>query len=181
MSRRRRKTTDVGRIKVFNALIRQVRGKPILEALFRLQDGFCAYDGQPCALLLPAARDLAPHLGISRSYELRFATIDHVMPRYLGGRNTCSNFVMASTLKNGEKGALPPLGEWQPNHKFTVEEVHQMLRTVELSRYALAVQFASENKFTKHAAVTKLVRRELRRIASGSDFKFYDQGLQMVA
>lgn len=177
----RRHKTDGRRVKLYSGLIRQVRGKPLLEALYRLQAGACAYDGTPCALLLPQAVELISDHRITREQQLRFATIDHVVPRHLGGQNRFVNLVMASSLRNGEKGCLAPLGRWVPQVRHSSEEVGAMIKIVEQTRFLLAQQFAEDHRMNKQDVLNKLIHRELRRLKISPDFKFYDEHLAMVA
>lgn len=176
----RRRKSDGRRIKLYLSLIRRVRGKSLLEALYRLQSGACAYDGNSCALLLPQAINLYS-CRILRDQQLRFATIDHVTPRHLGGANTFQNLVMASSLRNGQKGCLEPIGFWRPAIRHSSAEVAKMIKLVDEARWLLAQKYAEDRRLNKQDVLNKLISRELNNLSSGFDFKFYEDPLPMVA
>lgn len=172
-----KRPVDPWRVRLYVSLIKQVRGKPLLEALFRLQHGLCAYDEEPCALLLPQVGALKGAPSILREQTLRYATVDHVVPRALGGENVFTNYVMASQDKNGQKGALAPTGIWVPKLRHTSQQVERTIRMVEELRWNEATRFALDRKMCRQRVVEKLILRELRRLGSGRDFKFYDEVL----
>lgn len=176
-----RHQADGRRIKLFHGLIRMVRGKPLLEALYRLQGGTCAYDSETCVLLLPQTVKL-----YSRPHELhavrhRFATVDHVVPRCLGGHNHSGNIVMAAQVRNNEKGCLAPLGRWVPARRHTDQEVARMVRLVEQTRHLLAQKLANDRRLNKQDVLNKLIARELYPTSPGREFKFYESPIMMVA
>lgn len=178
---RHRRRPEPWRIRFYLGLIRQVRGKPLLEALHRLQNGVCAYDEQPCALLLPQVDQLARFTRITREHQVRFSTVDHIVPRFLGGENKFSNLVMASQTSNAQKGAFAPIGRWVPRVRHAVSDVERKIVQVENGRWALAEHFARNRRMTKEEALELLVTDELTRIETGRDFKFYGDHELMVA
>lgn len=175
MSRRRK--PDGRRVKLYAGLIRQVRGRPILEALHRLQGGTCAYDDELCVLLLPQAVGLYSYASELKPYRSRFSTIDHVQPRFLGGQNEFCNLVMASQVRNNEKGCLEPQGRWLPHLSHTNDDILKAIRMVEATRVLQAHKFAENRKLNRQDVIDKIIERELRLLSSKQNFKFYEESL----
>lgn len=179
----RRRKPEPWRIRSYHALIRQLRGKPLLEALHRLQNGHCAYDEDPCALLLPQAAAEALRLGIRipRDHLIRFSTVDHILPRTLGGENSFPNLVMAAQTSNAQKGCFAPYGRWVPKVRHDPDNIERMLELVEQERWVLAMRWAADRRMTTDDVTLLIIERELKRVHSSDDFKFYDLPTAMVA
>lgn len=64
--------------------------RAVRRALFAAQDGLCALCGRPMG-------------AANRS-------VDHVIPKALGGRNCVGNLLIAHSPCNGAKGDRPPTG-----------------------------------------------------------------------
>jgi len=77
------------------------------ENLWIRDDGRCAY----------CLSDLA----------LSDMTIDHVVPRKLGGRTSFTNCVTACSECNHEKAHTPPTGKWEPKIKPREPNSHSLL------------------------------------------------------
>lgn len=159
-------------------IIRRVKGRALIEALFQLQGGRCAYDLRPCGLLTPQLITEHPNLFRGFTWPLRFATLDHVNPRKLGGQNILDNFVMACADKNQKKGHQLPEGRWQPHFTHRPLDVVQALANVERRRLEDAAQLASTG-LPLGTIKRRLVEREVDRL--NRDIKFYSVDLRMVA
>lgn len=181
MAKNRRKAPEGWRIRYYVGLIRQIRGKPLLEALHRLQGGICAYDERPCALLLPQVDRIARFTTFTKAEQVRFSTIDHIVPRALGGENKFSNLVMAAQGSNAQKGCYAPIGRWVPRFRHTSALVDAMIKKVENERWKEAHKLASRRNLTREEAIELLIWGELMRIEVRDDFKFYPDSELMVA
>ena len=170
------------RVDMVAGVIRQIRGRPLLEALFNLQKGRCAYDQGPCALLLPPTSELVG-MGFRLPEEVfwRLATIDHVTPRAKGGTNTLENYMMASKIMNTRKADLEPIGQWAPRFKRRNERaVAQALREVEVQRESEAREIARIVN-NKTDARKLLVNLELEKLQDSPVIEFYSSRYKMVA
>jgi hypothetical protein len=165
------------RIKRCFALIRRVRGRATLEALFRLQGGLCAYDEQPCALLIPEIFSFATDM-LKPGEIRRFATVDHVTPRALGGNNTRGNLVMASQIQNCKKGALEPIIDWEPRFAHSSVRLGVTTAAVDEDRWTEARWLAGSSD-SPHDILRNLVSDQLALLRS--TVKFYTPPSQMVA
>ena len=171
----RRNRPDRWKIKLVSSVIRSVRGKPLLEALYNLQDGRCAYDLGPCALLLPPTTEFqalglrvnVPVRGTGMKLVHRLATMDHVTPRARGGTNDYDNLLMASQLMNGRKGMEPPTDRWEPKiRRHSPRVVNEEILRVEAERWNEAVQLA-RHVHSKQDAKRVVVEYELDRLLNG--------------
>lgn len=88
---------------------------------------------------------------------------------------------MASQLCNHQKGCAPPLLSWAPRVTHTEADVVEMLKIIEQTRWLIALKFAEDRKLNKQDVIDHVVRRELRRLQTTSNFKFYDDYPAMVA
>lgn len=162
------------------ALIKLVRGRPLLEALHFLQHGRCAYDGEPCSLILPHVNEIAPKVEITKKDAWRFATLDHVVPKSLGGTNDFTNLVMASQTRNAAKGCMAPINQWVPLFQHAEEDVKQTVELIDARRWIEARQLAEQRDLSRRTIVKKLILRELRRLRNPPNFKFYEEAFSMV-
>lgn len=170
----RNKKPERWRVKLVANVIRQVRGKPLLEALFNLQGGLCAYDRQPCLLLLhPSDEFIALGLDLSKELKGRCATIDHVTPRSKGGSNNIDNYVMSSQIRNCEKSDQMPLDEWSPGaRRWPVSVIEREIIRVEQARWKEAESLAA-NVSTVNDAKNVVVQRELERLYADENIEIY--------
>lgn len=85
--------------------------------LYLRDNGTCAYTGQELTLEYNKPNSI---------------TIDHVYPRYLGGKHEWNNVVCAAPRINHLKGHNPPIGEWKPKIRPYTPTYHEL---VEKRRY----------------------------------------------
>ncbi len=111
----------------------------------------------------------------------RFATIDHVVPRHLGGSNHFTNLVMASQSANCRKGSYAPINEWVPHQRHTRQDVEELVKIIDQLRWEEARTLASQRRNSKQDVAEKLVRHELQKLGKIDNFKFYENPFEMVA
>lgn len=146
----------------------------MLEALYNLQNGICAYDSKPCLLLLPPA-DEFKELGLvlSSAMKERCATIDHVTPKAHGGTNNIDNYVMSSQVKNCEKGSFDPVDEWQPRVKrYSNKHIEDEIIRVEHARWREAELMAADVSCKTDAKLV-VVRAELEKLYRDGNIEIY--------
>lgn len=146
----------------------------MLEALFNLQNGRCAYDLKPCLLLLlPSEEFKELGLNLTAGMKSRCATIDHVIPRAKGGCNNIDNYVMASQVRNCEKGSLDATDSWSPKVKrWPTKIIEDEIIRVEYSRWKEAERLAA-GVSCKLDAKLAVVKHELEKLYGTNRIEIY--------
>ena len=72
-------------------------------------------------------RDHAVCAYCGREVELREATMDHVIPKSLGGENSWTNATLACPRCNHTKSNSLPGDKWKPKHKLYEPNYYQLL------------------------------------------------------